>query len=92
MVLCQQDLLASDTSWCAGLFDAKKETQRLQKQQAKLEKELQGLQGRLSNPKFIQNAKPDVVQTVQQQAAEGEQKLAQVEQKLQQIMQLAAAA
>ena len=83
---------APTTVTLAGLFDAKKEEQRLKKQQAKLEKDLQGLQGRLKNPKFVQNAKPDVVQTVQQQAAEGEQKLAQIEQKLQQIMQLAAAA
>ena len=83
---------ALTTVTLAGLFDAKKEEQRLKKQQAKLEKDLQGLQGRLKNPKFVQNAKPDVVQTVQQQAAEGEQKLAQVQQKLQQIVHLAAAA
>ena len=59
-----------------GLFDANKEQQRLQKQQAKLEKDLQGLQGRLKNPKFVQNAKPEVVKEAQQAAAEGEQKLA----------------
>lgn len=56
-----------------------------------METELQGLHGRLNNPKFVQNAKPDVVQTVQQQAAEGEQKLAQIQQKLDQILSFAAA-
>ena len=73
---------------CSGLFDAKKEQQRLQKQQAKLEKELQGLQSRLKNPKFVQNAKPEVVKEVQQAADEGIQKLAQVQQKMQQIAHL----
>ncbi len=72
----------------AGLFDANKEQQRLQKQQAKLEKDLQGLQGRLKNPKFVQNAKPEVVKEAQQAAAEGEQKLAQIQQKMQQIAHL----
>ena len=74
--------------YCAGLFDANKEQQRLQKQQAKLEKDLQGLQGRLKNPKFVQNAKPEVVKEAQQAAAEGEQKLAQIQQKMQQIAHL----
>lgn len=72
----------------AGLFDANKEQQRLQKQQAKLEKDLQGLQGRLKNPKFVQNAKPEVVREAQQAAAEGEQKLAQIQQKMQQMAHL----
>ena len=72
----------------SGLFDANKEQQRLQKQQAKLEKDLQGLQGRLTNPKFVQNAKPEVVKEAQQAAAEGEQKLAQIQQKMHQIAHL----
>ena len=72
----------------SGLFDANKEQQRLQKQQAKLEKDLQGLRGRLKNPKFVQNAKSEVVKEAQQAAAEGEQKLAQIQQKMQQIAHL----
>ena len=75
-------------AFSAGLFDAQKEQQRLQKQQAKLEKDLQMLQGRLQNPKFVQNAKPEVVKEVQQSAAEGEQKLAQIQEKMQQIAHL----
>eukprot|EP00891_Asterochloris_glomerata_P009727 jgi/Astpho2/9727/Aster-03708 len=43
----------------ARLFDAAKELQRLQKQRDRISKELQGLQGRLQNEKFLQNAKPD---------------------------------
>lgn len=54
----------------------------------KLEKDLQGLQGRLKNPKFVQNAKPEVVKEAQQAALEGEQKLAQIQQKMQQIVHL----
>ena len=72
----------------AGLFDAKKEQQRLEKQQVKLEKDLQGLQGRLKNPKFVQNAKPEVVKEAQQAALEGEHKLVQIQQKMQQIAHL----
>ena len=72
----------------AGLFDANKEQQRLEKQQVKLEKDLQGLQGTLKNPKFMQNAKPEVVQEAQQAAAEGEHKLAQIQQKMGQIAHL----
>lgn len=73
---------------CPGLFDAKKEQQRLEKQQMKLEKDLQGLLGRLKNPKFMQNAKPEVVKEAQQAATEGEHKLAQIQQKMQQIAHL----
>ena len=79
---------AFNCATCAGLFDAQKEQQRLQKQQAKLEKDLQTLQSRLKNPKFVQNAKPEVVKEVQQSAAEGEQKLAQIQEKMQQIAHL----
>ena len=54
----------------------------------KLEKDLQGLLGRLKNPKFMQNAKPEVVKEAQQAAAEGEHKLAQIQQKMQQVAHL----
>ena len=51
----------------AGLFDAAKETDRLQKQEAKVQKALAGLQGRLANRSFLDNAAPAVVQEVKQQ-------------------------
>ena len=72
----------------AGLFDAQKELQRLSKQQVKLEKELQGISGRLNNQKFIQNAKPEVVAEARQQATELQEKLKLVQEKQQQLQQL----
>ena len=52
---------------CAGLFDPAKETDRLRKQEAKVQKALAGLQGRLANRSFLDNAAPAVVQEVRQQ-------------------------
>ena len=69
----------------AGLFDAAKELQRLQKQKDRISKELQGLQGRLKNQKFLQNAKPDVVASAKKQAAELQEQLQLVQQKSQQL-------
>lgn len=69
----------------AGLFDAAKELQRLQKQRDRISKELQGLQGRLQNGKFLQNAKPDVVAAAKKQAAELQEQLQLVQQKSQQV-------
>ncbi|KAL4451165.1 hypothetical protein ABPG77_009237 [Micractinium sp. CCAP 211/92] len=66
----------------AGLFDAAKEIERLQKQQAKLEKELAGLNGRLSNPKFVDKAPEKVVAEARQQAAEMGEQLAQIADKI----------
>ncbi len=51
----------------AGLFDPVKETDRLRKQEAKVQKALAGLQGRLANRRFLDNAAPAVVQEVKQQ-------------------------
>ena len=67
-----------------GLFDAEKEIQRLQKQKDKTCKDLSGLQGRLSNPKFVSSAPEDVVESARSQAAELEEKVAMIEQKISQ--------
>jgi valyl-tRNA synthetase len=72
----------------AGLFDAAKEIQRLGKQQDKAIKELAGLQGRLGNSKFLENAPDDVVQEVRAQAAELEEKVALIKQKVEQAQAL----
>ncbi len=61
---------------------AAKEIERLQKQQAKLEKELAGLNGRLSNPKFVDKAPEKVVAEARQQAAEMGEQLAQIADKI----------
>jgi valyl-tRNA synthetase len=56
---------------CTGLFDAAKETDRLRKQEAKVQKALAGLQGRLANRSFLDNAAPAVVEEVRQQQVDG---------------------
>lgn len=73
----------------AGLFDAAKEIERLQKQQSKLEKELAGLNGRLSNPKFVDKAPEKVVAEARQQAAEMGEQLAQIADKIAKFSSLA---
>jgi hypothetical protein len=44
----------------AGLFDVAKELARLGKQKAKLDKELGGISGKLTNPAFMSKASPEV--------------------------------
>lgn len=46
----------------AGLVDLDAERQRLAKQLEKIEKELAGVQAKLHNPNFVNNAKPEVVE------------------------------
>lgn len=45
----------------SGILDLKVERERLQKQIDKLAKELQGIQNKLKNPNFLNNAKAEVV-------------------------------
>lgn len=71
-----------------GLFDAEKEVQRLQKQKDKTNKDLSGLQGRLSNPKFVSSAPADVVESVRSQAAELEEKVAMIDQSITQAKEM----
>ncbi len=47
-----------------GVIDLEEQVKRLEKDLAKSEKELQKLEKKLSNPKFISNAKPEVVEQV----------------------------
>jgi len=51
----------------AGLVDVDEELARLDKSQAKLGKEIDKLQGRLSNPKYRENAPADVVSKAEQE-------------------------
>eukprot|EP00892_Ulva_mutabilis_P000534 jgi/Ulvmu1/10481/UM064_0018.1 len=67
-----------------GLFDAAKEIQRLEKQQEKAQKELSGLEARMSNSKFVENAPESVVQEVRDQASELREKVDLIQQKLEQ--------
>lgn len=71
-----------------GLFDAEKEVQRLQKQKEKTNKDLSGLQGRLSNPKFVSSAPADVVENARKQAAELQEKVTMIDEKILQAQAL----
>ncbi|MDR5654532.1 valine--tRNA ligase [Ruixingdingia sedimenti] len=51
----------------AGVIDVAAEKARLEKTLAKLEKDLGGLKGRLSNPKFVDSAPADVVEETREQ-------------------------
>lgn len=53
-----------------GLLDPAKEHARLQKENAKLTLELEGVQKKLDNPQFLQNAKPEAVTKAQTDAQE----------------------
>ncbi|CAA6811991.1 MAG: Valyl-tRNA synthetase (EC [uncultured Thiotrichaceae bacterium] len=72
----------------AGIIDKDAETARLQKEIEKLEKNLAGLHGRLSNPSFTDKAPEKVVNQVREQHAEVEAALTQMQSQLQQIQNL----
>ena len=69
----------------AGLFDAEKEVARLRKQQEKLAGELAGIDGRLSNEKFVQKAPQHVVADARKQREDSAQRLSLIEEKLLQM-------
>jgi valyl-tRNA synthetase len=71
-----------------GLFDASKEVARLRKQRGKAEKELVGLEGRLKNPKFVDNAAQKVVSEACAQAEELRRQLEAVDTKIAQAEKL----
>jgi valyl-tRNA synthetase len=56
----------------SGLIDVGAERARLEKSLAKLDKEMGGLRGRLSNPKFVQSAPEDVVEETRDLVTEKE--------------------
>ncbi len=59
----------------SGLVDLEKEQAKLEKQITKLEKELSGIERKLANEKFIQNAKPEVVEKEKEKYNEVKSKL-----------------
>ena len=74
----------------SGIVDPAKELARLGKQAGKLEKEAQGLAGRLKSPKFVEKAPPAVVEKSKKELAELEEQLASVKQRMSQMEALAA--
>lgn len=69
----------------AGLFDVAKETARLSKQAAKLEREVQGLTARLGHKGFAQRAPRQVIEEVERNLQEASRQLEQVRAKLQSL-------
>jgi valyl-tRNA synthetase len=53
-----------------GVIDIAAETARLEKARAKLEKEMGALDGRLSNPRFLEKAAPEIVEEAREQLSE----------------------
>ena len=66
----------------AGIIDKEAETARLSKEIEKIQKGLQGLEGRLNNPNFTDRAPEKVVNQVRQQANEQKAALVQLEEQL----------
>ncbi len=62
----------------AGIIDVAAEQERLAKSLGKLDKEIGGLRGRLSNPKFAQSAPEEVVEEAQANLAAREEEAAKL--------------
>jgi valyl-tRNA synthetase len=72
-----------------GIIDKDAETARLSKEVEKIQKGLQGLEGRLNNPNFTDKAPQKIVNQVRQQADEQKAALAQLEEQLIKIKAMA---
>ncbi len=72
----------------AGLIDKDAETARLNREIEKINKQLQGVMGRLNNPSFADKAPANVVAQVQKQADEQQAALEQLQQQLAKIAEL----
>ncbi len=67
------------------IIDAAAETARLEKSVAKVEKDAGGLRGRLGNPKFVQNAEPEVIDETRDKLAALEDDIARIRAALAQL-------
>ncbi|MGB3277724.1 MAG: hypothetical protein WBA92_00890, partial [Pseudorhodobacter sp.] len=63
----------------AGLIDIEEEKARLSKALEKLEKDMGGLRGRLNNPKFVESAKPEVVEETREKLSLGEDEISKIQ-------------
>ena len=77
-------LLHADT-----LIDVPAELSRLQKEAAKVDKDLQTLRGRLQNADFVARAKPEIVEQNRARVVELEQRLGELVQHQQTIASMA---
>ncbi|MGB5837383.1 MAG: class I tRNA ligase family protein, partial [Albidovulum sp.] len=62
----------------AGVIDVAEEKARLSKTMEKLEKDLNGLRGRLNNPKFVESAPDEIVEETRDKLALGEEEAAKL--------------
>ncbi|MDR3691367.1 MAG: valine--tRNA ligase [Fimbriimonas sp.] len=65
----------------AGLIDAEKELSRLAKEEERTLADLTKLEARLSNPQFVERAKPEIVEKEQQTALDLKEKLAKIQER-----------
>jgi valyl-tRNA synthetase len=71
----------------SGLIDRAKETQRLEKQRAEIQKRLQSARAKLENANFVKNAPPEVVQQQRDLVADLEAQLKAIEENLRDLRQ-----
>ncbi len=72
-----------------GLIDAGAEKARLEKSVGKLQKEVGGLEGRLKNPKFRENASAEVIEETEENARTRREELTRLETALSRLDELA---
>ncbi|MDX1812087.1 MAG: hypothetical protein R3240_09080, partial [Gammaproteobacteria bacterium] len=72
----------------AGLIDKDAELARLDKEIGKLEKTLKGVEGKLSNPNFVDRAPADVVEKEKAKAEEMRHSLSSLQQQKERIAKL----
>ena len=71
-----------------GLIDIAEEKTRLSKALEKLEKDMGGLRGRLNNPKFVESAKPEVVEETREKLALGEDEIGKIQAALRRLAEM----
>ena len=74
----------------AGLADPVKEIARLTKQETKMQKEIDGLAGRVNSPAFVDKAPAAVVEKAQKELSELQEQLAVVRSRIEQMQALVA--
>ncbi|MDT8856357.1 valine--tRNA ligase [Paracoccaceae bacterium Fryx2] len=72
----------------AGIIDIAEEQARLSKTLEKLEKDLNGLRGRLANPAFLASAKEDVVDETREKLEQGEEDSAKLKAALKRLAEI----
>ncbi|WP_306132413.1 valine--tRNA ligase [Roseivivax marinus] len=71
-----------------GLIDPAEEIARLEKQKAKLSKEIGGLEGRLKNPKFVESAPDEVVEEARENLAARQEEMTAIDAALDRLREL----